>query len=350
MNSGFPKLLWAQNKVLLWGVGVFSVLVIGSGFAGMILQWPWSDGSDWQAIWAYCTFIVAGMTAFFALAQLSAHHEAQREQSRPYVIVDFAFRSTLLSFEVKNIGQTPSKDISLAWDLNPRSTDKDRDQVLKRNLVEAKIPFLAPGRAIRYFIDIASVYWNDESMPKRFEVVASYVDARANPFGAGEELILDFSQWADALVDTDYDNKNWNELKRQAESQKKMVDNLVNVGKQLNSIRELVTVLGPQLASLRNSEVGSRGVKWVIVPGEAMSRRLINVGTVTAERTRVTDVTNEEGRSGFSLTEKGLPRDVVVKDFIAASMGKSLADPHTSRILIKWEEGDDIHEQTCNIG
>jgi hypothetical protein len=349
MNSGFSKQLWTQSKVLLWGVGVVSVLLIAAGIAGKILQWPWPDGSDWQALWAYCTFIVAGIAAFFALAQLSAHHEAQREQSRPYVIVDFAFRSTLLSFEVKNISQTPAKDISLAWDINPRSTDKDRDQVLKRNLVEAKIPFLAPGRAIRYFIDSASVYWNDESMPKRFEVVASYVDARANPFGAGEKLILDLSQWAEALVDSDYDNKNWNELKRQAESQKKMVDNLVNVGKELNSIRELVTVVGPQLLSLRNSEVGSRGVKWVIVPGEAMSRRLINVGTVTAERTRVTDVTNDEGQSGFSLTEKGLPRDVIGDDFIAASMSRSLADPRTSRIRIKWEEGDDVHEQICTI-
>ncbi len=253
MSSGRPKKPWFQRRSAAWALAAFSVLVIGTWFAGKLLHWPWPDGSDWQAIWAFFTFLVAAIAAAVALAQLAAHQRAQRELSRPFVVVDFAFRSVLLMIEVKNIGQTPARDVRLTWDAEPVALDAEQGDVIKRNLVDGSIPFLAPGRAIRYFVARTPDYLDSESTPKRYEVTAEYFDAQGHMFGAEERMILDLSQWVEALAEIDYDDKNWNQFKSQTEAQNEIVKVLGCIDGRLEKLQGATSTIGEQLIAARRS-------------------------------------------------------------------------------------------------
>jgi hypothetical protein len=349
MSSARPKPPWFQRKSAAWALGLLSALFIGTWLAGGIWNWSWSDGADWQAIWMFFTFLVAAIAAWVALAQLSAHHEAQLEQSRPYVIVDYSFRSVLLMIEVTNIGQTPAQNVRLAWDIEPMALNAADTQALSRKLVQGSIPFLAPGRSVRHFVGRTPDYWAADSVPKRYEVEASYTDGQGRPFGAGERMVLDLAQWNDATADTDYDNKNWNQFKWQTEAQKEIAKDLSTVAQHLHDLRETLTVLGGQLVTSRKKFAGSSGAEWVVLPGGGDGRRITNVGASTAESVMVVDVTNEEGRSGFSLQDEDLPHDVAVNDSILAGMRKSLADPFSSEILITWSEEGKEFEATYSV-
>lgn len=216
--------IWVSLVVL-----VVTGLFLGTLITNRISEGDWLDGSDWQAIWAFFALLVAALAASVALAQLAAHHEMQREISRPYVIVDFSFKSVLLSLEVKNIGQTPAKNIHFSWDVEPQVSDPRLNQILGRGLVTEGIPFLAPGRAIQYRLGRADEYWKNEELPDRFEVVATYTDMRQMPYGREEVMIIDLNQWAETRGETDYENKNWNQFKWQTEALRKIASSLATL-------------------------------------------------------------------------------------------------------------------------
>lgn len=243
---------WFQRRGAAWGLGILSVLFVGTWLAGKICNWPWPDGSDWQAIWTFFTFLIAAVAAAIALAQLSAHQETQREQSRPYVIVDFAFRSVLLMIEVTNIGKTPAHDVRFSWDAEPVGLKPEDTAVLKRKLVDGEIPFLAPGRSIRQFVGRAPDYWKSDAVPKRYEVECTYRDTRGANFGNGERMVLDLAQWNDALADTDYDNKNWNQFKQQTAAQKDIANKVRQVATEIEVLRDGIEGLHRGLEALRN--------------------------------------------------------------------------------------------------
>lgn len=235
---------WFQRKSAAWGLATVAILFVATWLTGKLLRWPWPDGSDWQAIWTFFTFLIAAVAASVALAQLSAHHQAQRELTRPYVVVDFAFKSILLLIEVRNIGQTPAHNVELTWNPKPQALDERQGQAVERNLVNSVIPFLAPGRTVRYSVGRAPDYWANESMPKRYTVVARYRDPRDELFGEDEQMVLDLGQWADALADDDYDNKNWNQLRWQTEAQRKIAAATERVDARLESLSESISVHG----------------------------------------------------------------------------------------------------------
>lgn len=249
MSSPTPKKPWFERPGAVWALATLAFLFVGTWLAGKLLGWRWPDGSDWQAIWTFFTFLVAAIAAAVALQQLRAHYHAQREQSRPYVIVDFEFRSTLVSIEVKNIGATPAQGVELTWDPAPVGDEERHTAALRRNLVDGTIPFLAPGRAIRYFLARGEHLVAPTALPTRYVVSLRYHDLAGTAFGP-EEMILDFDQWSESLVETDYDNKNWNEFKRQAEEQKKVRELL---GKTRGDLQDLNVSVAAIAATLRDS-------------------------------------------------------------------------------------------------
>ena len=235
---------WYQRKSAAWGLATVAILFVVTWLTGKLLRWPWPDGSDWQAIWTFFTFLIAAVAASVALAQLAAHQQAQRELTRPYVVVDFAFKSILLLIEVRNIGQAPAHNVELTWNPKPQALDERHGQAIERNLVNGVIPFLAPGRTVRYSVGRAPDYWADDLMPKRYTVVARYRDPRGEPFGEDEQMVLDLGQWADALADDDYENKNWNQLKWQTEAQRKIAAAVERFDSHLEGLSESVRVRG----------------------------------------------------------------------------------------------------------
>lgn len=257
---------WTERKGANWALGCLWALMVAAGITGMTLGWPFSDGSDWQAVWAFLTFLVAVIAAVIALAQLDAHQKAQRQLSRPYVVVDFFFKSVLLMIEVKNIGQTPARDVRLTWDVKPKALDDRRDAALHRVFVDGTIPFLAPARSIRCSIGHSGDYWDDDSLPKRFEVVADYWDLRGCLFGSDETMILDLGQWAGTSRDDDYQNMNWSQFKWQTEAQRKIATAVENMDSRLESLDDSAKVLGDGLRQIGipacERTHGSRRRRW----------------------------------------------------------------------------------------
>jgi len=215
-------------------------MFLGTLITNRVSEGVWLDSSDWQAIWAFFALLIAALGASVALAQLTAHHEMQREISRPFVIVDFSFKSVLLSMEVKNIGQTPAKNVRFDWDIEPEASDPKQNQVLKRGLVTDGIPFLAPGRAIRYRLGRADDYWQNDESPDRFEVVAKYTDMRGVTYGSEEKMIVDLNQWAETAGETDYDNKNWNQFKWQTDALRKIATGVAAIEERMENSQYLM--------------------------------------------------------------------------------------------------------------
>jgi len=334
---------WFERKSALWLPAAATALAIGTHLAGHALGWKW-NGTDWQAVWTFFTFLVAAIAASVALAQLKAHHLSQRELSRPYVIVDFAFRSFLLMIEIKNIGKTPAHNVKLAWEQQPVALDPKREATIRRRLVDGQIPYLAPGRSIRYFVGRVPDYLEREDAPRRLAVTATYDGGKDQIYGDGEKMILDLDQWAESLADTDYENKNWNESQRQTKALGKIADGLDGAEAALAALLDTATVA---LTHTPWAAVGS--ATWVFLPQIGAMRFIINTGREIAHDVRVEDATDSErGRSAFHVDDD-LPRSVRPREPIRVSMLRTLGSPLISEVRISWSENGEAKHEILRI-
>lgn len=206
---------------------------------------------EWGAVWTAATLATAAAAAWLALAQLRHSAQASLDQARPFVIVDVHFRaSVILSIEVKNSGLTAARDIKLDWSAVPAIADEKRRDAFMRNLVNEHIPFLAPGRVIRYFVGRFPDYPKEAT--RRFVIHASYKGA--DGFTAWDsESVVDLDQWANALADSDYENKNWNENKRQTKAQQDAAKHMKSVANAIEVLAEFVEI-HPTMRNLRATQ------------------------------------------------------------------------------------------------
>lgn len=215
--------------------------------------WPRAD--EWQAFWAFVTFLVAGVAVALALLQLRQTANAQLEQSRPIVVVDSHFRSTLVSIEVKNVGLTSARDVKLAWSDDPALTlpagaRTGRPALFRKRLVEVPTPFLATGRTFRYTIGRGSEY--PSTAPRSFTVRATYKGPDGKTSWSSES-ILDLDQWAESDAEADYENKNWNEQVRHTKAHQQTATAMKSVSESLESLSDFVE-LHPSMQKLRGEE------------------------------------------------------------------------------------------------
>lgn len=193
---------------------------------------------EWMALFTSLTLLAAIIAAGIALRQLRAHFDTERARSRPYVLVDYAFKSILMQVEIKNLGATAASDIDLR--VNPPFQSGVSKQAVTLNAVfseEEKISMLAPGRRILYSFDRAPDYYTAER-PEKYTVTAEYSDLpvqysrswrrgwRRTPVKYTDTYVLDFRQWSQATLEADYDNMNWNIAKRQERRTGKILEAL----------------------------------------------------------------------------------------------------------------------------
>lgn len=338
MASRKQDVHWFERWSGLWAPAAFLLAGVGLHVMSRVDNWRW-DGSDWQAVWTLFTFLIAAIAASAALAQLKQHRRAQAELSRPYAVVDFAFRGDVLMLEVKNIGKAPALDVKLKWSEPPVALDAARTAVLRRHLVEGAIPYLAPGRSIRYFVGAAPEYFKNEELPRRFEVEAEYVDVGGEAYGTGESLVLDLDQWGEALADTDYENKNWNELNRQTKALQDVAKRLEGIDDTLSAIQDSTSMAH---AFLRRTASQNDLVSWTFSPGPAGVRWLWNIGPTVADDVVIEDISEPLDRSPFHYSGSNTPSAVAPFEPVMVSMLRTLGSAREATIRIRWkEEGAD---------
>ena len=210
--------------------------------AGVTDSWWRSEvaptAGEWSALFAGLTLLVAVVAAIVALIQYRAHLAAERSRTRPYVIVDYAFRSILMQVEIKNIGATAATDVKLSVD--PPFESGLRDQADRLNAVFSNaetISMLAPGRRILYTFDRAPDYY-DAKRQECYTIKATYRDLptryerpiarlwRRSAVIYRDEYPLDFRQWSQATTEADYDEKNWNIANRGEQREKRIANAL----------------------------------------------------------------------------------------------------------------------------
>lgn len=212
--------------------------------------WRWEDAptaSEWSALLAGLTLAVAVVAAIVALVQYRSHLAAERSRTRPYVIVDYTFRSILMQIEIKNIGQSAATDVVLSVD--PPFESGLRDQAQRLNAVfssDESIAMLAPGRRILYTFDRAPDYYTAQR-PERYTITATYNDLpprlvrplrrpwRKTPVVHVDTYPLDFRQWSQATAETDYAEKNWNIANRGEQREKRIVTALESIARSARS-------------------------------------------------------------------------------------------------------------------
>lgn len=187
----------------------------------------WFTADQWQAAAAWATVLIAGVAAWIALRQLREHGRVEVERSRPYVVVDFAFRHYQLLVEISNIGHTPARDLVVQWDPQIRGTRHDRSEALARVLAAEKIPFLAPGRTMLLPVAHMPSYLKSD-LPHRFDVTTKY---KGDATGAtyGESVALDLSHWSETLVALPYEKRLAEEAKRQTAELKRLTAAVVRI-------------------------------------------------------------------------------------------------------------------------
>jgi len=165
----------------------------------------WPTAEEWQAWWAFMTVVVAAAAAWFALGQYKAsvrsHLASVRsrlEQARPYITVDFVFDSGLIVIEVKNSGLTAAEDIQFTWSKRPVAESNVAQRAIDRALINDGIPFLAPGRSIRFFL----AEFNEHTTPRQYRVAITCIGSGTNDRWYSQSA-LDLDQWAEALVERD---------------------------------------------------------------------------------------------------------------------------------------------------
>jgi hypothetical protein len=88
--------------------------------------------NEWTALGTVVTGVVAVAAALVALFHLREVKETRREQTQPYVVVDFVpsrVGHNVLNIAVVNIGSTPARDVRITF-----ATDQDEFEGLRHRL------------------------------------------------------------------------------------------------------------------------------------------------------------------------------------------------------------------------
>ncbi|GAB3602077.1 hypothetical protein GCM10027411_03240 [Microbacterium aureliae] len=188
----------------------------------------WPTAAEWGALWTFATFGVALGAAVLAFGQLRIILLEREERERPYVTVDFEFRSLLVLIAVENTSNKLATDVTLRSSPVPRSSQGDRlGRIEKIFDGSFTIRQLAPHRRMSWHIDTAPELLNSDELPTRFEVVVRYCDplarpvrslgyqaARPTPKWYEDTYVLDLLQYGESATEQDYDNRNWNAVQR----------------------------------------------------------------------------------------------------------------------------------------
>lgn len=131
--------------------------------------------------------------------------------ARPYVIADVypRWHVNMLYFRVRNVGQTPAFDIRVSLD---PPVDFPAGSSAELNIFRQPISALGKGEEISFFFNSAIELFNNEDIPRRFEVALQYRDMQGTQYR--ELLVLDVDLWRHLALELPASDKLLNDLAR----------------------------------------------------------------------------------------------------------------------------------------
>jgi hypothetical protein len=163
------------------------------------------SATDWTGIMALLTaglVITAVLAALYAARQVKLARQqaeeartAEREASRPYVIVTAETGLTgppLFDLLVKNIGQRPAVNVSITLDPPPiRASEPAGFEMAKIKMLNEPVAMIAPGQEMRILYDSHFERHNRDDLPSFHRVSLTYQDTSGHQYSETPVLDLD---------------------------------------------------------------------------------------------------------------------------------------------------------------
>ncbi len=153
-----------------------------------------SGAELWTAIAAWVSVGIYAIAAGFAYKQISDARSSRRDQTRPYVFVDFDFdNAPLIYLVLQNVGVTSATDVTFTCD-PPMTSSFDRTTV---NVLTKTWLHVPPNKKIRYLYDSAIQRFAESStLPTTYTVTATYYGVSRQLFSNKDEK----TQYRDTFV------------------------------------------------------------------------------------------------------------------------------------------------------
>ena len=142
-----------------------------------------SSGAAWLAAWgAVGTGVVTAGLALVAAWQLRQAQRMRLEESRPFVILDFEFRSVLVHLAVRNISAAVARNVRISFDQPLGSTLSPPTEIDEATIFKEPIPMLAPGRTISILFDSFPARASRQDLPMAYTVTLAYEDVHGRAY------------------------------------------------------------------------------------------------------------------------------------------------------------------------
>lgn len=147
----------------------------------MIASLSLHNSGAWTAAASWATFVVLLLTLVYIERQV-------RDQFRPWVTVSFHFRSIIAFIAVRNLGNTPARNLRIRFE--PELTSTQYGDVGDVAMLSEETPVLVPGEERLILLDRVPDRLDSE-LPRRHTAYVEYKDHRGRRLST-EKFILDF--------------------------------------------------------------------------------------------------------------------------------------------------------------
>jgi hypothetical protein len=163
----------------------------------IIASWPWewspTTFSRLGLLVSVMTLLVLLGAAVVAWRQVKEAQRLRKEQARPFIVIDFDARATIVELRITNIGRTIARDVT--FDFNPplastHDSQHGRGPLMELNLFKDGIPSLAPGKEIKIFFDQFPARV-EAKLPMTYRVTVNYRDNAGESYTDPTVLDLD---------------------------------------------------------------------------------------------------------------------------------------------------------------
>jgi hypothetical protein len=147
---------------------------------------------SWSVIVAAVSVMLA--TAF-SICSIRQARQLQIDQARPHVVVDLAFRETLVMVRVRNLGRTAARDLKVTFAVPPESTLAGALGWTNSALFTTGVTTFAPSCEYKFLLDEAFSRLNS-NLPLKLPVTATYsgpASGRHKPYV--ESSVLDLAAY-----------------------------------------------------------------------------------------------------------------------------------------------------------